>query len=70
MDEARQLILTKLYDIAHAELERYLNAEKRRLVLGVESLWDKYAVSSRQLEAERDATLNKLNEHLKRLSYV
>ena len=27
--KARELILAKLYDIAHAELERYLNAEKR-----------------------------------------
>ena len=69
-EKARELILAKLYDIAQAELERYLNAEKRSLVRGVENLWDKYAVSSRQLEAERDATLNKLNEHLKRLSYV
>ena len=69
-EKARELILAKLYDIAHAELERYLNAEKRSLVLGIENLWDKYAVSSRELEAERDATLKRLNEHLKRLSYV
>ena len=69
-EKARQLILAKLYDIAHAELERYLNAEKRSLMLGIENLWDKYAVSNRELETERDATLNKLNEHLKRLSYV
>ena len=69
-EKARELILAKLYDIAHAELERYLNAEKRNLVLGIENLWDKYAVSSRALEAERDATLKKLNDHLRRLSYV
>ena len=69
-DEARELILAKLYDIAHAELERYLNAEKRSLVHGIENLWDKYAVSSRELEAERDATLKTLNDYLKRLSYV
>ena len=56
-EKARELILAKLYDIAHTELERYLNAEKRSLVLGIENLWDKYAVSSRELEAERDATL-------------
>ena len=50
-EEAKYLILKKLYDIASTELERYLNAEKRGLVLGVEDLWDKYAVSSRELEA-------------------
>ena len=69
-DEARELILVKLYDIARAELERYLNAEKRSLVLGVENLWDKYAVSSRELEAERDATMKTLDELLAKLDYL
>ena len=68
-EKARELILAKLYDIAHAELERYLNAEKRSLVLGVENLWDKYAVSSRELEAERDATLKTLDGYLQGLGY-
>ena len=68
-DEARELILAKLYDIAHAELERYLNAEKCSLVLGVEKLWDKYAVSSRELEVERDATLKTLDGYLQGLGY-
>ena len=69
-DEARELILTKLYEVALAELERYLNAGKRSLVLVIENLWNKYAVSSRGLEAERDAALKTLNDYLKRLSYV
>ena len=68
-DEARELILAKLYDIAHAELERYLNAEKRSLVLSIENLWDKYAVSSRELEADRDATLKTLDGYLQGLGY-
>ena len=42
--EARELILTKLYDMAQAELDRYLSAEKRGLVFGVENLWGKYAL--------------------------
>ena len=68
-DEARWLILAKLYDVVHAELERYLGTEKRGLVLGVENLWEKYAVSSRELEAERDATLKKLDGYLQDLGY-
>ena len=68
-DEARALILAKLYDIAHSELERYLNAEKRNLFSSVEKLWDKYAVSSRRLEAERDATLKALNLFMEKLDY-
>jgi type I restriction enzyme M protein len=68
--EARRLILKKLYDLAANELNRYLNAEKRSLIAGVEKLWDKYAVSSRQLEQERAETLEKLNGFLKDLGYL
>lgn len=69
-DEARRLILKKLYDIACAELDRYLNAEKRRLIAGVEKLWEKYAVSSQVLETERGKTLALLNEYLRELKYA
>jgi len=47
-EEARRLILKKLYDLIHEELNRYLNAEKRELIRIVENLWDKYAVSLRE----------------------
>ena len=43
--DARRLILKKIYDIARAELDRYLNAEKRVLVRVVENLWEKYAIA-------------------------
>jgi type I restriction enzyme M protein len=68
-EEARELILKKLYDLATTELNRYLNAEKRALIQGVEKLWDKYAVSSRQLEFERAGTLKTLEGFLKSLGY-
>ena len=68
-DEAKQLILKKLYDIASAELERYLNAEMRALVSGVENLWSKYAVSSREIEETRGATLRKLDKFMSGLGY-
>lgn len=69
-DEAKTLILKKLYDIASRELERYLNTEKRRMIAGVENLWDKYAVSSRELETEREQTLGQLNAFLSGLGYL
>ena len=68
--EARQLILQKLYDIAQAELTRYLNAERRILLAVLENLWDKYAVSSRQLEQNRAATLAMLDDFLQGLGYL
>jgi len=68
-EDARRLILKKLFDLAASELNRYLNAEKRTLIAGVEKLWDKYAVSSRQLEQERAKTLAKLDGFLVALGY-
>ena len=69
-EEARRLILKKLYDLAGNELNRYLNAEKRRLIAVVENLWDKYAVSSRELEQERSETLKTLDGFLRGLGYL
>ncbi|HQP29291.1 MAG TPA: type I restriction-modification system subunit M [Syntrophales bacterium] len=69
-EEARTLILKKLYDLATGELNRYLNAEKRSLIASVENLWDKYAVPSCQLEQERAETLKTLNGYLRALGYL
>lgn len=68
--EARRLILKKIYDIARSQQERYLSAEKRRLLHGIENLWDKYAVSIRKLELERGKTLAAVDTFLEGLSYV
>ncbi len=68
--EAKTLILKKLYDLANSELNRYLNAEKRRLIQIVENLWDKYAVSSRALESVRTDTLKELDGFLNGLGYL
>ncbi len=68
--EARELILKKLYDLVTHELNRYLNAEKRQLIAVVENLWDKYAVSSRELESQRRETLKTLDGFLERLGYL
>jgi type I restriction enzyme M protein len=67
--EARELILKKIYDLVTHELNRYLNAEKRRLIAVVENLWDKYAVSSREMESQRAETLKTLDGFLKGLGY-
>ena len=69
-DDARRLILKKIYDIARAELDRYLNAEKRALVRAIENLWEKYSLSSRKMETERQASLTTLNGFLRNMGYV
>ena len=68
-EEAKKLILKKLYDWVSEQLNRYLNGEKRGLVAKVENLWDKYAVSSQEMEAQREQTLGQLNEFLVKLGY-
>ena len=69
-EEAKTLILKKLHDLATHELNRYLNAAKRQLIQSVETLWDKYAVSSRALETERTETLTALDGFLTGLGYL
>src|SRR5207237_7626329 len=69
-EEARELILQKLHDLINNELLRYLNAEKRALVAAFEKLWDKYAVSARAIESEREATMRELNDFLTKLGYL
>ncbi|MGA9994528.1 MAG: N-6 DNA methylase, partial [Pyrinomonadaceae bacterium] len=69
-EEAKRLILQKLYDSIANELTRYLNAEKRLLIAVFEKLWDKYAVSAGAIEAERDATMHELSEYLNKLGYL
>lgn len=68
-EEARLIILKKIYDIAQKELERYLNAEKRSLIMDVENLWDKYALSSQEIEVKRNDTLTALDDFLIGLGY-
>ena len=44
--------------------------EDHNLAVGVEKLWDNFAVSSRPLEGDREDTLKRLNSFLEGLGYV
>ena len=68
--DARRLILKKIYDIARAELDRYLNAEQRVLVRAVENLWEKYAIAADALEEQRGITLSTMGDFLRGLGYL
>ena len=68
--DARRLILKKIYDIARAELDRYINAEKRVLVRATENLWKKYATAANELEEQRATTLTTMGGLLKGLRYL
>ncbi len=68
--DTRQLILKKIYDIVRAELDRYLNAEKRVLVRVVENLWGKYAIAADELENDRAVTITTMGGFLTGLGYL
>lgn len=68
--EAKELILEKLFDQINDELARYMNHEKRALVGVFERLWDKYAVSARDIETSRAKTMSELDKFLSELGYL
>lgn len=69
-DEARELILQKHNELISTELNRYLLAGKRALLGTLESLWDKYTVSTADLETQRTQTLAELNQFLVDFNYL
>lgn len=69
-EEAKTLVLQKHNNLVQQELLKYLNTEKRKLIAGIEKLWDKYAISSQELERERTDTLDELNGFLTELNYL
>jgi type I restriction enzyme M protein len=68
--QCKTLILQKHNTLLQQELLKYLNAEKRTLIAGLEKLHTKYATPAQSLEATRQNTLDKLNAFLKELKYL
>jgi len=69
-EECKILVLQKHNDLVQGELLKYLNAEKRKLIAGIEKLWGKYAIPSHLLEIKRQDSLKKLNKFLTQLNYL
>ena len=69
-EQAKTLLLRKHHNLIQAQLDRYLRAEQRQLVSLVEKLWDKYRVSRREIEQNREETLQKLDGFLAELGYI
>lgn len=69
-DEVRELILQKQYDIIATQLMRYADNECRAIISAGEILFDKYAVSAKQINDKRNSTMAKLDSILKTLNYI
>jgi len=69
-DEARVIIVERLGKVLMASYQHYLRADQRACVAAIENLWRKYAVTARQIEAERDAAAVALQRYLVELRYA
>jgi len=64
-----ELVLTILKSELSKELERYVTAHRQKVIAAVENWWDKYRVTLKDIEGERDAAKAKLDAFLKELGY-
>lgn len=68
-DEARVIIIQRLGQVLLANYQHYLRADQRACVAAIENLWRKYAVTTKHIEAERDAAAVQLQKFLVELGY-
>ena len=68
-DDAEVLILERFQHMLTEQFEGYLRQDQRAFIAAVENLWQKYAVTTKQILAERDREALQLNIFLKELGY-
>ena len=68
-DDAKRLILERLQRLLTEQFDGYLRQYQRAFIAAVENLWQKYAVTTKQILADRDREAAELNVFLKELGY-
>ena len=68
-DDAKRLILERFQRLLTEQFDGYLRQYQRAFIAAVENLWPKYAVTMKQILAERDREAAQLNVFLKELGY-
>ena len=63
------MIIDRLGQVLTDTYEAYLKADLRACIKAVENLWDKYSVTAKEIEAERDAASAQLKAFLTELGY-
>lgn len=69
-DAVRELVLVILKADLEKELTRYVVAHREKILVEVENVWDKYRVTLRDIEGERDAAKARMDEFLRQLGYA
>lgn len=67
---AAELMLTILHHDMSGILDRYVAAQRKQVVAAFEKRWDKYKVTLREVEEERDKAAKTLGGYLKALGYA
>lgn len=68
-DEAKELILKRFKILLSEQFDSYLRQYERAFIAAIENLWDKYAVTLKQILRERDREAEVLDGFLKELGY-
>ena len=67
--EAKKLILARFKRLLTEQFDGYLRQYQRAFIAAIENLWSKYAVTTKQILAERDQESAQLDKFLKELGY-
>jgi type I restriction enzyme M protein len=68
-DQARVIILQRLQTLLMTSYQAYLKAYQRLCIAAIENLWNKYAVTAKTIEVERDQATMQLRAFLTELGY-
>jgi type I restriction enzyme M protein len=67
--KAKKLILARFKRLLTEQFDGYLRQYQRAFIAAVENLWSKYAVTTKQILAERDRETSQLDAFLTELGY-
>jgi type I restriction enzyme M protein len=68
-DDCRDLVLDILNEKLAGHLESYVTEHRQEVIAAVENWWDKYRVTLRDIEVEREESTEKLAEFMEDLGY-
>jgi type I restriction enzyme M protein len=70
MTQCQQLVLDIAKDDLETQLHRYVTAHRQQIITAIENWWDKYRITLKEIEANRDVAAKRLEDFLRGLGYV
>ena len=69
-DDCRNLVLDILNEKLAGHLKSYVTAHRQEVIAAVENWWDKYRVTLRDIEHNKEKAMAKLGKFLERMNYA